>query len=263
MKKALTLSIVIPVYNEQAYLSACLKSLANQTVAPDEVVVVDNNSTDRTVEIAKQYPFVRVLRETKQGKVYARNTGFDSVRTDLIGRIDADSRLAPDWVATAKDYMARHEVTAAITGNCYFYDFPLKRAFRAGHHLVYYNLQKLISGGEVLWGSNMVIRTSAWKQVREACAALDDGRFHEDIDLSFKLHAQGSKIARLPKLLAEVSLRKGDLSPRSIVKYLLPWPKTYWLSGKYFSGALTSFMLLILLAIVLPISLIVSVIKSI
>ena len=52
-QKALTLSIVIPVFNEERYIKACLDSIAAQTVKLDEVIVVDNNSTDKTVLIAK------------------------------------------------------------------------------------------------------------------------------------------------------------------------------------------------------------------
>ena len=58
-KNKLTLSIVIPVFNEQRYIKACLDSIAAQTVKPDEVIVVDNNSTDKTVQIAKKYKFDR------------------------------------------------------------------------------------------------------------------------------------------------------------------------------------------------------------
>src|SRR5476651_1469584 len=83
--KTLTLSIVIPVYNEQGYLKACLDSIAAQADLPDEVIVVDNNSTDDTAKIAKSYKFVRLLREPRHHQSFAQATGFDAARSDIIG----------------------------------------------------------------------------------------------------------------------------------------------------------------------------------
>jgi len=49
-------SVVVPAYNEEAYIGNCLESLTNQKVKPDEIIVVNNNSTDATVKIAKRFP---------------------------------------------------------------------------------------------------------------------------------------------------------------------------------------------------------------
>ncbi|HET6924501.1 MAG TPA: glycosyltransferase family A protein, partial [Candidatus Saccharimonadales bacterium] len=88
--KALTISLVIPVYNEEDHLDACLRSVMAQRIPFDEIVVVDNNSTDKTLWIARTFPNVRIVRETRQGVVHARSTGFDHARGDIIARIDAD-----------------------------------------------------------------------------------------------------------------------------------------------------------------------------
>src|SRR5260221_7568754 len=93
----LRISIIIPAYNEEGHLPACLDAIAAQTLKPDEVIVVDNNSTDKTVEIAKKYPFVKLLNEKRQGLRYTRNTGLDAATGDVIGRIDTDSILSPKW----------------------------------------------------------------------------------------------------------------------------------------------------------------------
>src|SRR5262245_36697630 len=94
------LSIVIIAFNEEKHIGPCLEAIAHQTVAPDEVIVVDNNSTDRTVQIASSYPFIKVIHETEQGMIPARNTGLDAAKGDLLARIDADTRIPPQWVET-------------------------------------------------------------------------------------------------------------------------------------------------------------------
>ena len=113
MTNRLRVSLVIPVYNEESHLAACLDAIAAQTVQPFEVIVVDNNSTDQTVAIAQRYPFVRLLHEKRQGVVFARDRGFTAARGDVIGRTDGDSILAPDWVAEIHRIFANPTVDAA------------------------------------------------------------------------------------------------------------------------------------------------------
>ena len=96
--KPLTLSIIIPAYNEERHLPDCLDAIAKQTVAPYEVIVVNNNSTDRTLEIAEEYDFVKVVKQKEQGLIASRNYGFDKASGELIARLDADSIIDRNWV---------------------------------------------------------------------------------------------------------------------------------------------------------------------
>lgn len=219
---------------------------------PAEVIVVDNNSKDKTKEVAERYPFVRVISEKRQGIAYARSAGFDAATSDIIGRIDADSILPPEWAETVGEFFSQDTKTAAVTGDCYFYDFPAKRFVKTVHHAFYYGMQRLVSGTEVLWGSNMAIKREAWTAVRQECR-MERG-LHEDIDLTFHLQDHGFLIKRYPKLVAKVSLRRGDLGPGSIVKYLWPWPRTYWANRRYFRGTCIVLILLAILVVMVPVS---------
>src|SRR5687768_15841626 len=112
--KPLTLSIIIPAYNEEAHLGACLQAIADQTEPPDEVIVVDNNSTDRTAKIARSFPFVRLLHEKRQGLRATRSRGVTAARGEIIGRIDADTRLGPEWAAIARRVFADSNVMGVV-----------------------------------------------------------------------------------------------------------------------------------------------------
>ncbi len=100
-----SVSIVIPAYNEEAGIRHCLVAAIEQTVPAHEIIVVDNLSTDGTraaVEAMKTaFPNagIRLIsQDAEQGITATRNAGFDAATGTVIGRIDADTALAPDWV---------------------------------------------------------------------------------------------------------------------------------------------------------------------
>ena len=91
------ISVIIPAYNSAATLPACLKALANQTLPPDEVIVVDDSSKDNTVEIARQAG-VRVLIQPHAGPAAARNLGVQQAKGELVFFTDSDCEPVTDWV---------------------------------------------------------------------------------------------------------------------------------------------------------------------
>ncbi|MBX4188906.1 glycosyltransferase [Candidatus Saccharibacteria bacterium] len=188
-KKSLTLSIVIPVYNEQDYLKACLDSIAAQAVMPDEIIIVDNNSTDRSLQIAARYPFVRIIKEPRQHQSYAQKTGFDAATTDIIGRIDADSILPADWVENVIEHFSKNSDLVAITGGTLPYDMAARNASSrvfAGYNI----LSSLIAGSRMLWGANCALRRDSWQKVSQKVTTRSN--IWEDYDLSFCLAPYGN-----------------------------------------------------------------------
>lgn len=115
------ISIVVPLHNEEQYLDTCLKSLLAQEYPHDryEVIVVDNNSTDRSVEIANQYSRVTLLSETRQGDFAARNRGVQSATGDIIAFTDSDSAPASDWLQRISERM-RPEHLRIVVGKLQF-----------------------------------------------------------------------------------------------------------------------------------------------
>lgn len=230
----MSVSIVIPVYNEEAYLSACLSAIAQQTEKPDEVIVVDNNSTDHTLEIARAYPFVQALHESRQGTVFAQRAGFNAAKSTIIARVDADSVVPPDWVARINKAFRTYPETSAITGAARFYDIGLSRLFDGLQVLTYQRMQKLLTGTFIVWGANMAIRRSAWRQVESHCSTRTG--IDEDIDMSFCLHKQSFKVQFLPDLLIGASFQRGQTGVRYSLRYLSTWRRDYWLHKMYVRG---------------------------
>ena len=90
------LSVVVCAYNEERYLGDCLESLLHLDYPNLDVVICDDGSTDRTLEIASRYPF-RIQALEHKGLSAARNAGLEVARGDLIAYLDADAACDPDW----------------------------------------------------------------------------------------------------------------------------------------------------------------------
>jgi len=94
------ISIIVPAYNEEKYLYQCLKALVNQDFDKDkyEIILVNNNSSDKTKEIALSFKKVKVVDEPKQGCVHALIKGCKEARGEIFLFTDADSIAPKDWV---------------------------------------------------------------------------------------------------------------------------------------------------------------------
>ena len=221
----MNVSIVIPVYNEAEHLGACLDALARQTVEPYEVIVVDNNSTDNTVAIAESYPFVRLKREPRQGVIYARDRGFDAAQGELIGRIDADTLIAPDWVETVALLFAERPELAAVTGQVRYYGLALSGVLDYFDLRIRRRMARLLGREVALQGANMAVRRSAWQAVRRTVCRR--GGLHEDHDLAIHLNALGQLVRFDERLEAAIDCRRLESSWAAFCRYAIMSPKTY------------------------------------
>jgi glycosyltransferase involved in cell wall biosynthesis len=93
-------SILIPAYNSEQWITPCIQSALRQTWQPKEIIVVDDGSTDRTLQVARQFSSkgVQVLTQPNQGASVARNTAFAACQGDYIQWLDADDLLEPDKI---------------------------------------------------------------------------------------------------------------------------------------------------------------------
>lgn len=107
MEKNLKLSVVICTYNRSDLLRIALDSLTKQSVNTSEfeTIVVDNNSTDNTLEVCNSFstllPGIKYIQEKTQGLSYARNRGYKEAQTGYIAYLDDDAKANEDWILQA------------------------------------------------------------------------------------------------------------------------------------------------------------------
>jgi glycosyltransferase involved in cell wall biosynthesis len=97
-RSEVTISVVIPAFNAERYLQRCLASVFAQTLPPNEVIVVDDGSTDNTAKLAEQLG-AKVVRRPNGGLSAARNTGIQNASGNWIALLDADDSWEPEKLA--------------------------------------------------------------------------------------------------------------------------------------------------------------------
>jgi glycosyltransferase involved in cell wall biosynthesis len=201
-----TVSVVVPSLNDADMLRECLRHLAAQTRAPDEIIVVDNGSTDDTAAVARAAG-ARVVVEPRRGVLRATAAGFDAASTDVVGRLDADSRPDPQWIARVAARFDADPGLAGLTGTGEFYgrDALWRWVGRNLYLAGYFWFVGIMAGQQPLFGSNFALRRGVWHAVRGR-VHLDDPRVHDDLDITFALDAD-MRVEYDDKLRVGVSAR--------------------------------------------------------
>jgi glycosyltransferase involved in cell wall biosynthesis len=227
----LRLSVVIPVRDDEELLARCLMALHRQTRRADEVIVVDNASTDASAAVASSEG-ARVVDCAEIGIPAAAAAGYDAATGDLILRLDADCVPPPDWAHRAEALFSRSPDLTAATGGARFVDGPRPLRWTAAVYLGAYRIASAAAlGHRPLFGSNLVFRADAWQAVR-AEVHRHDAETHDDMDLSFHLGAIGA-IGALPGAPMGISMRplwRRDFRRRmrrGLRTVLLHWPDEF------------------------------------
>ncbi|MHC2185994.1 glycosyltransferase involved in cell wall biosynthesis [Rathayibacter agropyri] len=224
-------SVVVPVWNEEDCIIRCLEALQRQTVAPFEVIVVDNLSTDDTVQrVLAMEPSgvpIRVLRQDRrQGLIPTRDHGFEAAQGDVLARIDADTVVRNDWVERLTASFASGSV-CAVTGSVGYYDVvgaSVLGRLDLGVRRLLFALERR---QPYLFGSNMAIRRDAWLLIAdEVCADVED-RFHEDIDLAIHLTRRALPIHFDSAVRVTISARRLNCTASDFHDYLLRFSRTF------------------------------------
>ena len=121
--RGMRLSVIVCAHNEARYLPSCLYSLLAQSRIPDEILVVNNASTDETRAVAHQVPHVRVVDEPRKGLVVARETGRREATGDVLVYLDADCRAPLTWLARIERHFLRDRRLLALSGPYRYYDW--------------------------------------------------------------------------------------------------------------------------------------------
>jgi glycosyltransferase involved in cell wall biosynthesis len=118
-KPRLPVSVIVPTYNHGRFLGDAIQSILAQTVEPEQIIIVDDGSSDDTeltVSRCKD-PRIEYIKQTHAGVAAARNAGLNAARGEFVTFLDADDRWGPEFVERLHDFLAEDPTAACAFSN--------------------------------------------------------------------------------------------------------------------------------------------------
>ena len=151
--------------------------------------------------------------------IYARNTGFDSAKYELIVRCDADTKVSKAWLKNIKVHFEKDKIDA-LSGPIRFFDVPQTRYHKIIAD-IYNDGAVLVYQHRILDGPNMALTKKIWEKVRNKVCLIDKD-VHEDADLAVHIDKAGGKIKYFKDVIVDASGRRMLNNPGSFfLEY--PW----------------------------------------
>lgn len=217
------ISIIIPVYNVEQYLTRCLDSVINQTYSNLEIIIVDDGSTDNSGSICDEYSKadsrIMVIHQANGGLSAARNTGINNASGDMIGFLDSD-----DYVdANAYNMMLNRMLLESSDMVVCSYDYvdengkSLARKSPINTDLIvdtydYFKLLTEENGGYYITAWNKLYRRSLFEDIR-----FPVGKVHEDNFIVHLIVSKCKKISIITNSLFYYTQRSNNISSGSKV----------------------------------------------
>ncbi|MBU1674097.1 glycosyltransferase [Patescibacteria group bacterium] len=131
------ISIILTTYNNQEEVGECLESLLDQTIAPFEIIVVDDGSNDDTISVASQYP-VRIIKANHLGRSYARNLGWKKAKGEVICFAEADSVYNRKWLENIRLAFFQGADAVIPELRCYYIETYLQKCLNADYRIRFF-----------------------------------------------------------------------------------------------------------------------------
>jgi len=227
------ISVVVPVQNEREEITECLDAFRRQTLdGPFEVVVVDNGSSDDTVEVVRTFAAehgelnVRDVPEPRPGVAAACQAGFDHARYGIVARTDADTIVDEGWLDAIAARFSDERV-AALCGHVGFRDRqPLQRCLQLERLIGLHQRAHIRLGKPHFWGFNFAVRRDVFRRAGGFDTRL---KLAEDLDLGLRLQDaldRGERIVYAPEMRVFSSSRRYRLN-RDWLRYTLDGYRAY------------------------------------
>ncbi|MHA1874650.1 MAG: glycosyltransferase [Candidatus Heimdallarchaeaceae archaeon] len=216
----LKVSVLVPCYNEEKTIGKCISSILNQTIKPQEVIVVNDGSTDNSKKIISSFKDIKLidLEKNTGNKSKAIEKGLKHVTGDIIVFTDADSFLKKDFIEKSLPHF-NDKTVGAVAGKV----ISIKKNWlTACRELEYIIAQEIHKKGQAILGAVMVVPgcSAVFRKNVLSKIIMDHDTITEDMDITFKIHKLGYKVNFEPS----TGVYTNDPSDiRSYIKQLQRW----------------------------------------
>ena len=199
-------SVIIPTLNEEKYISRLLAALSRQQFRDFEVIIVDGNSNDKTLDVASKFAAeitLNLMHANKRNLSYQRNQGAFKARGEYLVFLDADTMPPADYLKLIKSTINIKHVTLLTTylkgdDQRWFYKYLMR-----GVNMTI-QIFKFIDK-QFACGANLIIRRDKFLAVR---GFREDLTMSEDHDLTLRLRAMGCRLTIIKQTQLELSMRR-------------------------------------------------------
>jgi radical SAM superfamily enzyme YgiQ (UPF0313 family) len=199
-KRALgKVTVYIPCYNAAKTLDECLKAVTAQSHPIDEILVIDDGSTDETVAIASRYPVKIVRRPRNLGLAASRNTAFRAARNEFVAAVDADVALDANWLENIMQNVSDPAIAGACGRLVEKYRSKLPDAWRSVHMPQHWGKDKIrnpyfLFGADSLYRKSRIVETGLYGEGFKTN--------FEDVDVGIRLAREGKPTVYDPSAVA-------------------------------------------------------------
>ena len=204
------ISVIIPVYNGERYIAGCLDGMLRQTHRDLELIVVNDGSTDCSLEIAMEYPGVRIISfEENRGLAAALNAGMDAATGDYLHFMDVDDAVSDDYYELMAAAAAETDSDVACSG---IVNEPKP------HRTIVINERRVLDSTDeklrvtnvARWGYKVryLFRVSF---LRERDLRFEEGRLIEDMPFSLRAIYFANRVVLVPGAVYTYILREGSI----------------------------------------------------
>lgn len=217
MSKFPKISIIIPVYNVASYLNECLDSVKNQIFKDYEVIIVNDGSTDNSLNIVEEriedFCDIKVITQNNQGLSAARNNGILAAEGDFIFFLDSDDYIQPDTLELLYKACVDNDSDLSICGiNMFWQNNKTRKYLYPVNKTVVQSIDLcalMLSGKAFSWAWTKLYRRSLWIKHN---LEFPVGRTFEDIAISFSILKVYQKIAIVNKPLYQYRMRQSSIT---------------------------------------------------
>lgn len=211
------ISVLVPIYNAEKYIEKCLDSIVNQTYENIEIVLIEDGSTDNSLEIIKEYSKqdkrIKIISIKNNGVADARNKALENATGNYVTFVDSDDYVEKDYVETLYTNLKKYEADIAVC-NCYniiektgsknFKTFGINKVkeynnIEAVENLFYYNFFR-----HSPWGK--LYKKNLWNNIK-----FPVGKNYEDLATIYKLFLKSKNVIYIPKEKYNYLIRQGSI----------------------------------------------------
>lgn len=217
------LSVIVPVYNVEEYLSRCIDSIISQNLNDYEIILVDDESTDNSGEIAerysKKYEFVRVIHQKNKGLSGARNTGLCAANGEYILFVDSDDWLVPNSIGKILQEAQKRRLDVGVAD----FQYVNCRNEEKVNTIKPYHVEKPIDGREFFLQSlkHKCALNCVWKSIYQKEFLIENKLFfregfnHEDEEWTPRVYFAASYVKDIPVVFYNYYQREDSITNRA------------------------------------------------